>query len=152
MLALCLPALSASQLNDLIEFNKGVVESKLGNDKGAKTHYDKELKNINDTSALYNRGNVNVRMGKYEQAIEDYNEVLKYRDGIKTNTYSIISLNDNQLVDVYNNKAFAEMNLKQYKAAIDDLNKALIYAKSSHYSSGVARATLMLNYIKSQKY
>lgn len=138
------PASAETSYNDSVEFSKGVIDSKLGNDKGAKVHYNNELKDIKDTAALYNRGNIQARQGHYKEALKDYDEVLKYKDG----TDQVKKLNDKQLTDVYNNKAFAELNLNKDNEAIIDINNALRYAKSSSYFSGEQRAKIMLNYCK----
>jgi len=100
--------------------------------------------NPNDLNKYYNRGNVYRHMGKYEQAIEEYNRVIEL-DSEYTNAYffrgiihwnlgkyeqaledydRVIQINPKHAV-AYNNRGDSYLKLGQYEQAIENYEQAI---------------------------
>jgi tetratricopeptide (TPR) repeat protein len=104
-------ALNVTDNNYIAYFNRGSVNSRLGNYRQAIADYDKAIEiNPLNVDGYNNRGNAYSRLGNYRQAIGDYDKAIE--------------VNPNN-IDVYNNRGNTYLLLGNYNQAIGDYDKAL---------------------------
>jgi tetratricopeptide (TPR) repeat protein len=92
--------------------------------------FDPGLSAQNNFSKYYSEAAENTDKGNYQLGIENFNKAIAYRDEAK-NKYKI--------ADAYIYRAYCRYQLKNYKAAIKDVNEAIAikpeYTKGYHYKS-----------------
>ena len=93
-----------SQIETTFNFVKYFNELIEENDKNIQS-------NPNDIESYMNRGFAKAKIGRYNEAIKDFNK--------------IIQLNLNHSYKVYFNRGFCFLNLGKYNEAIDDCNKSI---------------------------
>ena len=89
-------------------------------------------KDLNSQDALLMRGSINAELGKYKNAISDFQEVIDLNQK---------QLHPKSLTEAYYKKGLAELNLGNYQTAIDDLDKAKKYNSNYpelSYNKGLA--------------
>jgi tetratricopeptide (TPR) repeat protein len=74
------------------------------------TLWDTELKRYKTPGAYNNRGNAYLLLGKYQQAIEDFNKALEQ---------------NHNFAKAYNNRGLAYKNLGNYQLAIEDFSVSI---------------------------
>ena len=92
----------------------------------------------NDEVAYNNRGKAKYKLGKYQDAIEDYNKAIELKP---------------DYVDAYYNRGIAKANLGKFQEAIEDCNKVIELMPDCaivYLLRGVANLELH-NYIKAIK-
>ena len=131
-------ALNVTDNNYAAYFNRGAVNSHVGNDTQAMGDYNKAIEIYPQYAEAYNnRGNTYLRLSNYKQAIEDYDKAIK--------------INPNY-AKAYSNRGNTYLGLSNYEQAIGDYDKALsinpdyarvyanrglAYSKLGHYGQAI---------------
>lgn len=141
---LCSHALHVTKNNYKMHHNLGTSFFKEGKIKEAIYHFDQAIR-INPNNRSYNgRGEIYARAGRYQQALDDFNNAISlnvrdadgyYNRGL---TYDIIGQHQLAIADfnraislksdhvnAYNNKGIIYARLGQHQQAIDDFTKAI---------------------------
>jgi len=107
---------------------------------GCSSATDQPTSKVNQSIKAYNDGGANVKIGKYQEAITDYDKV--------------IALDPND-TDAYYNRGLTKDYLQRYEEAIADYDKAISLepnAADAYNNRGISYETLGLDKLANQDF